>query len=283
MKSLLRYLLKNYGFPLFVFLEIISFIFILNNNSYKKAKYLNSASQVAGSVYKTYNSVMNYFNLSKVNRRLAVENAKLRSNLRTRQPDKDIISELKTFTFVPNNSGYFKFVSAQVVNNSVNRPYNYITLNKGEKDGIKIDQGIISVDGIVGMVTNVTENYSLGLSVLNQHWSVSSKIKKSNFFCSLYWDGKDYRYASLMEIPFHVSLQSGDTIVTSGYSSIFPEGVLVGTIESFEQFQGENYYNVRVKLSVDFKTITYVEVVENKNTTEINQLEQLIQDESAHN
>jgi rod shape-determining protein MreC len=216
--------------------------------------------------------------LSKVNSRLAAENARLRSNFKLRPSDNDVIPDSKTFTFIPYDSGYFKFVSAKVVNNSVNKPYNYIVLNKGGKDGIKTDQGIISADGIVGMVTNVTDNYSLGLSVLNQHWSVSSKIKKSNFFCSLYWDGKDYRYANLMEVPFHVSLQLGDTIVTSGYSSIFPEGVLIGTIESFEQLQGENYYDVRVKLSVDFKTITYVEIVENKNTTEINQLEKLIQE-----
>ncbi|MDR2910949.1 MAG: rod shape-determining protein MreC [Bacteroidales bacterium] len=278
MSSLFRYLLKNYGFFLFFSLEIISFVFIFSNNSYQRAKYLNSASQFIGSIYETYSSVTNYFNLSKVNSRLAAENARLRSNFKLRPSDNDVIPDSKTFTFIPYDSGYFKFVSAKVVNNSVNKPYNYIVLNKGGKDGIKTDQGIISADGIVGMVTNVTDNYSLGLSVLNQHWSVSSKIKKSNFFCSLYWDGKDYRYANLMEVPFHVSLQLGDTIVTSGYSSIFPEGVLIGTIESFEQLQGENYYDVRVKLSVDFKTITYVEIVENKNTTEINQLEKLIQE-----
>ena len=226
--------------------------------------------------------MMSYFSLSKVNRSLAVENAKLRSSLKLQQEGEDIIHNFETFTFVT-DSDHFNFVSAQVVNNSVNRPYNYITLNKGEKDGIKIDQGIISADGIVGVVTYVTDNYSLGLSVLNQRWSVSAKIKKSGFFCSLYWDRKDYRYASLMEIPFHVSLQSGDTIVTSGYSSIFPEGLLVGTIESFERPQGENYYDVRVKLSVNFKTITYVEVVENKNAAEINQLEKLIQDAANNN
>lgn len=283
MRSLFRYLLNNYGFFLFLLLEIISLVFVFNNNSYQRAKYLNSANQVTGVVYEIYSSVMNYFNLSKVNGRLAAENARLRSNLKLHQPRENVIPDSKAFTFIPYDSGYFEFLSARVVNNSVNHPYNYIMLNKGRKDGIKSDQGIISVDGIVGVITNVTNNYSVGLSVLNQSWSVSSKIKKSDFFCSLFWDGKDYRYANLMEIPFHVSLQSGDTIVTSGYSSIFPEGVLIGTIESFEQPQGENYYDVRVKLSVNFKTLTYVEVVENKNTTEINQLEKLIQNAASNN
>ena len=283
MRSLFRYLLSNYGFFLFLLLEIISLIFVFNNNSYQRAKYLNSTNQFTGIVYEAHSSVMNYFNLSQVNKRLATENAKLRSSIRLQQPSDEITPDSKTFTFIPRDSGYFNFVSAKVINNSVNRPYNYITLNKGKKDGIKIDQGIISADGIVGVVSSVTDNYSLGLSVLNQHWSVSSKIKKSGFFCSLYWDGKDYRYASLMEIPFHVSLQLGDTIVTSGYSSVFPEGVLVGTIETFEQPQGENYYDVKVRLSTNFKTITYVEVVENKNITEINQLEKLIQNAASNN
>ena len=249
---------------------------VFNNSSYQRAKYLNSANQFTGIVYGTYNSITSYFNLSKVNRRLATENARLRSITRQQQSGRNTISDLEAFTFIPSDSGIFTFVSAQVIDNSVNHPYNYIMLNKGEKDGIKIDQGIISADGVVGIITSVSDNYSRGLSVLNQHWSVSSKIKRSNFFCSMSWDGRDYRYASLMEIPFHVSLQLGDTIITSGYSYIFPEGVLIGTIESFEQPQGENYYDVRVKLSVNFKTISYVEVVENKNITEINQLENLI-------
>jgi rod shape-determining protein MreC len=283
MRSLFRYLINNYGFFLFLLLEIISLVLIFNFNNYQRARYLNSASRITGSVYDSYSSVVNYFDLAKVNKRLAAENAQLRSNLEIKKPGEGINPDIEIYTFVPYDSGYFNFVSARVINNSVNKPYNYITLNKGRKDGIKPDQGIVSADGIVGVVTNVTENYSFGLSVLNQRWSVSSKIKKSGFFCSLYWDGDDYRYAGLLEIPFHVSLQTGDTIVTSGYSSIFPEGVLIGTIESFEQPQGENYYEVKVKLSVNFKALTYVEVVENKNISEINQLEKLIEDAARGN
>jgi len=282
MRSLFRYLLNNYGFFLFLLLEIIALTLVFNNNSYQRAKYFNSANRLTGTVSETYSSIFNYFNLSKANNRLAIENANLRSSVGLQQSDENIISNSEIFTFIP-SSGHFTFVPAKVINNSVNRPYNYITLNKGKKDGVKIDQGIISADGIVGVITNVSDNYSIGISVLNQRWSISSKIKKSGFFCSLHWDGKDYRYASLMEVPFHVSLQLGDTIVTSGYSSFFPEGVLIGTIESFEQPQGENYYDVRVKLSVNFKTITYVEVVDNKNATEINQLEKLIQDVANSN
>ncbi len=276
MRSLFRYLVRNYSFFLFLFLEIIAFIFIIDNNRYQRAKYLNAANQFTGSIYETYSSITRYFNLSKVNTRLAAENARLRTNFTTRR--QDVVSNSQPFTFIPQDSGAYKFISAQVINNSVNRPYNYIILNKGLADGIKVDQGIISADGIVGIVTNVTDNYSLGLSVLNQLWSVSSKIKNTNLFCSLYWDGRDYRYASLMEVPFHVALHQGDTIVTSGYSSIFPEGVIVGTIESFQQIQGNSYYDVKVSLAVDFKTITYVEVVDNQNADEIHQLEKLLQE-----
>ena len=169
----------------------------------------------------------------------------------------------------------FQYTSARVINNSVNRPFNYITLNKGRKDGIKPDQGIISASGIVGVVTNVSESYSVGLSVLNRRWSISAKLKKSGYFGSLFWQGNNYRMASLMEIPYHVEISPGDTVVTSGYSSVFPEGIMIGTIQSFDQSEGENYYNIQVELSTDFRALSYVEVVENVNREEINQLERV--------
>ena len=116
----------------------------------------------------------------------------------------------------------------------------------------------------------------MGLSLLNQRWSVSAKLKKNDFFGSLAWDGLDYRYANLLEIPFHVDVEVGDTVVTSGYSSIFPEGIMIGTVQSFEQPKGENYYDISVKLSTNFKALSYVEVIENKGKSEMDELEKLI-------
>lgn len=282
MRSLFRYLIRNYGFFLFVILEILAMYFVFQHNNYQKVKYLNSSSAITGSVYNSFHSVIDYFELSKVNEELAAENARLRSRLQT-EPGELPVAEPETPAFVPSDSTLFRFVSAKVINNSVNRPFNYITLNKGRKDGIQPDQGIISPSGIVGVVTNVSESYATGLSVLNQRWSVSAKLKKNGFLGSLIWNGDDYRFADLLEIPFHVELQTGDTLITSGYSSIFPEGVLIGTIHTFEKPEGENYYNISVQLATNFKALSYVEVVENTNKEEIEGLENLMQEDERGN
>lgn len=255
---------------------------VFNYNSYQKVKYLNSSNVVAGSVYNSFNSVVSYFALARVNEELATENAKLRSRFQADEIN-PMVFENELPAFVPSDSTLFRFVSAKVINNSVNRPFNYITLNKGRKDGVKPDQGIISASGIVGVVTNVLESYSMGLSVLNQRWSVSSKLKKNGSLGSLLWDGDDYRFAELMEIPFHVEFQLGDTIITSGYSSVFPEGVMIGTVYAFDKPAGENYYDITVKLTTNFKALSYVEVVENLHVDEIKELENLIQEDERGN
>lgn len=281
MRSLFRYLLKNYGLFLFLVLEVISFFLIFNYNDFQKAKYLNSSSRLTGFVYNSSNSVVSYFELARINNELAKENAKLRTVIKS-QPQ---FSGDPDSLYIPpvGVDSTYRFISARVINNSVNKTFNYITLNKGSEAGIRPDQGIISPDGIVGVVTNVSKSYALGLSVLNQRWGISAKLKNSGFFGSLLWSGDDFRYANLMEIPFHVVLAVGDTVVTSGYSSIFPEGIMVGTIESFEQPSGENYYDITVKLSTDFKKLSYVEVIQNLDKGEINKLENIATDDQAAN
>jgi rod shape-determining protein MreC len=139
--------------------------------------------------------------------------------------------------------------------------------------------GIISVNGVTGIITNVSPSFSSGLSLLNTRWNISAKLAKNNYFGSLTWDGKNYQRALLNEIPFHVELAIGDTIVTSGFSTIFPEGVLLGTIESFKKGGGDNFYTIRVKLSVDFKSVSYVEIIENKEKQEILTIQKLNSDD----
>lgn len=273
MRSLLRYVLKNYAFLLFLLLEVFSFVLIFRYNTYQRSKYLNSSNRITASVYNSYNSVINYFGLTKVNRELSEENASLKSMLMNLPG----VVSADSLIFTTNNvDTVYRFISAQVVNNSVNKQYNYITLNKGRKDGIKPDQGVINALGVVGVITNVSESYSMGFSVLNRRWGVSAKLKTNGTFGPISWDGKDFRYVNLNGIPFHVNLAVGDTVVTSSYSSVFPEGILIGTVSEFEQPQGENYYNITVKLAVDFKSVTFVEVVDNLKKEEIRALEKLM-------
>jgi rod shape-determining protein MreC len=271
MRGLIRYLLKNYAFLLLILLEVFSFILIFNFNSYQKVQYLNSSNKFTGTVYNTYNAVGRYFSLASVNRKLARENAMLKS----------LISDLPYVRVTPYSvvmkaevtDSVYRFISARVINNSVDKQNNYITLNKGRKHGIKPDQGIINSEGIVGVITNVSESYSLGFSVLNKRWGASAKLKKSGTFGPLSWDGYDARFASLTGIPFHVELSVGDTVETSSYSSVFPEGIMIGTVHSLEKPAGENYYNISVMLAVNFRALSYVDVVENLKKDEIKALE----------
>jgi len=277
MRSLIRYLIKNHAFVLFLLLEIFALTMVVNFNSFQKATYLNSANRVTGKIYDTYQSVTGYFGLTKINAELAAENARLRSLLENR-PGVSLFSDSLAVDQMQNDSVY-RFIPAQIINNSVNRPFNYLTLNKGSRHGIKPDMGIISAKGIVGVVGQVSESYAMGLSVLNQRWSISAKLKKNAYYGSLIWDGTDYQMAGLTEIPLHVDIAVGDTVVTSGYSSIFPEGILVGTINSFSKPEGENYYRIDVKLSVDFKSVSYVEVVEIKSRSELDELDKILRND----
>jgi len=133
--------------------------------------------------------------------------------------------------------------------------------------------GVVCSEGIVGMITHVSDSYSLGFSVLNKKWGASAKLKKSGTFGPLSWDGSDASFANLTGIPFHVQLAVGDTVVTSSYSSVFPEGIMIGTVHSIEQPPGDNYYKIVVQLSVDFRSVSYVDVVENLKADEIRNLE----------
>uniref|UniRef100_UPI0032169A8D rod shape-determining protein MreC n=1 Tax=uncultured Draconibacterium sp. TaxID=1573823 RepID=UPI0032169A8D len=272
MRSLLRFLVRNYAFLLFLFLEVVSLVLVFNYNNFQKSRFLNSSNYISGSLYSAVNSVFQYFDLARVNKQLVEENAMLHTQLQLGISKYGLVSD--TFgNVVIESDTTFRFTPARVINNSVNKQQNYITINKGRKHGIKPDQGILAPQGIVGVITSVSESYSTGLSLLNPRWNVSAKLQKSGFYGSLAWDGENYQIADLLEIPFHVKLEVGDTIVTSGYSSIFPEGLLIGVVDEFQQPEGENYYAIKVRLSTDFKSIRYVEIIENTKKEELNNLE----------
>lgn len=277
MRSLLRFLLKNYAFLLFLFLEIVSLVLVFNYNSFQKSKFLNSSNYVSASLYNSVSSILEYFDLARVNKVLAQENAYLRTRLELQNENLEVNTDSFHVGYAESDSTY-RFTPAKIINNSVNKQQNYITINKGSKHGIKRDQGILSSQGIVGVITNVTESYASGLSLLNPRWSVSAKLKNSGYYGSLSWDGEDYQIADLLEIPFHVKLAVGDTVVTSGYSSIFPEGLTIGIIDSYHQPTGENYYEIKVRLSTNFKAIRYVEVIENRKKDEQENLEKTMDD-----
>ncbi|QZE14501.1 rod shape-determining protein MreC [Halosquirtibacter laminarini] len=271
MKNLINFLIKyHFGF-LFLFLELLAFLMIVNFNDYHRYSFLNSSNVVTGSIFSMVDGVKEYGYLSKENKRLVNENARLKEMLLHFQSQSNILQD--TLVMHSDSSIIYEMRNAKVINNSIDRSYNYMTLNKGVNDGLQVDQGVINDQGVVGVVTAVSDHYSVVISLLNKHFKLSSKIKKNSYFGSLSWDGSSFMHAKLNEIPFHVDIQEGDTIVTSGYSSIFPEGIPVGVISTFEKKGGSNFYNIDVRLSTDFKELGYVNIINYKTKEERLKLE----------
>ena len=275
MRSLIRYFVRNHVFYIFLILEIFSLVLLFRYNNYQKVAYLNSTNRVSASIYGSFNSVINYFQLRRVNEDLAEENSKLLNQINILQNELHLGASFLEDTSLHKLT--YSFTNAKVINNTVFKQNNYITINKGLKDGIKPGQGIISDNNVIGVISNTSNSYAIGLSLLNMRLLTTAKLKKNEQKGSVNWDGKDYRYIQLNEIPFHVELAKGDTVVTSGFSSKFPEGILIGTIHSFEQERGENFYTVSVELAADFRSLSFVQVITNLNLEEIQSLTNLNQ------
>jgi rod shape-determining protein MreC len=274
MKTLLNFLLKFHHIILFILLEILSITFIVKYNNFQRVRFLNSSNEIAGKVYTELNSVKEFFTLKKQNEKLAIENTNLRRELiAIRQ------SELNTLTVRPPDSSNLRTIPAKVINNSVNKQLNYITLNKGYRNGVRPDMGVICSDGVVGVIVNVSQNYSTALSVLNSRWFINSKLSNSNYFGSLKWEGENPYLAILNEIPYHVKVQEEDEVVTSGYSDIFPEGILIGRVVKIGHDKGDNFQEIWVQLSTDFSNLYYVDIILSSTNVEKRQIEKQTENE----
>ena len=248
--------------------------FIIRYNNFHQVKVLNSSNVITGNIYEKYQSVLEYFSLKKINENLAEENAYLRQQLQS-----VLLADIDRKVSLNIGDNKIMAISARVINNSVNKQYNYITLNKGAKDGVKPDMGIICDEGIVGMIINVSEHYSTALSLLNGRWSVNAKLQESNYFGPLRWEGSNPYVVVLEEIPYHVKVVEKEKVVTSGYSSTFPEGILIGQVIKVEHKSGNSFQKIWVQLAADFKNLYYVEVVENMTKEERQELETITKDE----
>jgi rod shape-determining protein MreC len=258
MYGIIAFFRRYYFSLLFIVLEIISIGFVFTNNYYHEAGYFNSSNRISGAVYSTYSGVTSYFNLQNVNHQLADENAQL---LNLASQIKDTAIHKKILAANPFGQQYH-FIPAEVIDNSTNLPNNYLTLHAGLEDGIEEGMGIVSPLGIVGIAVKVSTHYSVVMSLLHQKTLVSAMFKKSGTFGTLAWgDNKDYRFATLNQIPMSEKVKPGDTIVTSGFSNTFPKGIMVGTVDNFKAVPELYFYTIRVKLSTDFKNLRYVYAV----------------------
>jgi rod shape-determining protein MreC len=268
MQQIINFIIKNSNRLLFLLLLIISLALTIKSHSYHRSEYVNSANAVTGTVYEKINEANEYLSLKEKNKGLASENALLKELLFNK---KDTLLTSKTvFRSDLNN---FNVVVAKTVKNSFNKRENYITINAGTKAGIKTDMGVVNDKGIVGLVEKTSANFSTIQSILNTKSKINAKIKHSDHFGSLVWDGKNVGFAQLIDVPRLASLKKGDSIVTGGNSDIFPENVPIGKVDKIFIDKKTNYYTINVRLFNDMTSIGYVYVIENKRRQEKEALE----------
>jgi rod shape-determining protein MreC len=269
MGRILQFLYRVRAFLLFAFLEFLAIWMIVANNSPQGAAFFNSSNEVVGSALKKQADVVQFFSLAEANEALTDENSRLKQELLGLQVKPDSLPIAIDSTLEQT----FKLKGARVVANSLRFSQNYFTLYKGAKDGIKPGMGVFNSQGIVGRVKSVSENYSVAFSVLNTSLLISAKIKSSEVFGSVQWDGKNTSEVNLLYVPRHVKATKGDTVITSGFNAVFPEGILIGVISNVEvNKKDSNYLSITVKLSTDFSKLTYVYLVENTQFQELDSL-----------
>ncbi len=270
MLRILQFLYSLRSFLLFVLLEVLAIGLIVSNNSPQGAAFFNSANALTGSVLKTRSDVVDFFSLAEANDALLTENAALIQQLKTLKEIPDSVDLHLDSAF----KAQYDFKGARIISNSLRFAQNHLTLNKGAKDGVKPGMGVFNEQGVVGRVKSVSENYSVAISLLNTEFHLSAKIKNNDSFGSVKWDGKNAKKSKLLYVPRHVTTQPGDTVVTTGFSAVFPEGILVGIIESVNQSDNPNYLDIAIELSTDFSKVHYVYLVENNNLIELDSLKQ---------
>ena len=259
MQNLLKILLRYSNFLVFIALEVAAFLLIIFNNPYPRSSVLSTANDAVAWQHEQLEDIGSYFQLRSLNEQLAAENVALRNQ----------ISSMESAQIGENIS----YIPAKVVQMTTDELHNYITINRGSKDGIARGQGVRNTDGVVGIVRTVGRNYSVVLPIINTHTNLSCRFAKNDYIGTLQWDGKDCRFAQLEDVAAHMVVNTGDTIVTSGLSPVFPEGIPVGIVENSTLKEGDSYYTIRVRLYTNFKRLKYVEVVQNAAQKELEELQ----------
>ena len=275
MRNLINFLLKyNYWF-LFIVLEVASFVLLFRFNHYQQSAFFTSANVVVGAVYEVSGGISSYFHLKSVNEDLLDRNMLLEQQinnlekaLKERQLDSITINSIKE---IPQTD--YQLFKAHVIKNSLNLVDNYITLDKGSLAGIRSEMGVVDGNGIVGIVYETSPSYSVVISILNSKSNISCKIVGSDYFGYLKWEHGDSQYAYLKDLPRHAEFNLGDTVVTSGFSTVFPEGIIVGTVDDMSDSNDGLSYLLKIKLATDFGKLSDVRVIERKGQLEQQELE----------
>ena len=275
MSELLKFLIRYSSWFLFVIYLVAGCVLLFSGNPFQHHVYLTSANRVSSALYRSANSVSSYFFLREINEDLQRRNSDLeleiyRLNSVIRRYDEKAYADTMT---VDSALSRYHFTIAHVINNSITHAHNYITIDKGALDGIEPEMGVMDQNGIVGIVNVVGDHTARLVSILNPYMRLSCKIKGHDQVGSLVWDGRNPSEAILEELPKHSEFVPGDTVVTSGCSSVFPEGVPVGTVLSSTRDIEDNFYTLRLRLFTDFSTLSTVRVIRDKMRDELRVVE----------
>lgn len=279
MRNLLVFLVRNYLVMLFLLLEGLSMYFLVQHNVFQRAAAVSAANSFTGSIYETRSNFTAYLNLKDQNEMLNHQLAALLNRGR------GSFIAFNTATTNVNDTVYrqrYQYLTAEVVDNSVTLRSNYIILDRGSKQGVAPDMGVIGASGIIGIVREVSDNFCVVMSVLHKDTKISASVKKDGTFGQLLWNGGDYRTADLIDLPTHSKIAQGDTLVTSGLGDAFPQGVPVGVVKNFEKKAGDKTYTVEVQLTTDFRKLKHVLLIKDLFREEIQQLKQRV-NESDNN
>jgi len=260
MQQIVNFFLRNKNFLLYLFLLFLSLVFIVQSHSYHQSKFINSANFLTGGIFSGVNNIRQYFNLREENQQLLQENNRLKSLVFNDEDSLVIDTTLaKKYNIVP----------AKVYKNSYSSTNNYLTINKGKRDSIEEDLGVITSKGIIGIIDNTSKGYARVMTVLNSNSRINAQLKKSDHFGTLMWDGKSPQIVQLVDLPKQAPIMEGDTITTGGRSIIFPKGIPIGSVISLSLDETENYYLVNIQLFNDMTSIGHVHVIKNLDMKEI--------------
>ncbi len=270
MHRIISFLSRYKYFLLFLMLEFIALSLTIQNHSYHKSKFINSSNALTGFIYKNFDYIEAYKNLKKENIQLLQENTKLNNFLN--QNHKRTILRTNIFVDTLKYHQKYRYKSAKIINNQYIKSTNYLTLDKGNVDSVFVDNGVINDKGVIGIVTNTSGHYAKVMSILNENTRINARLKKNQHYGSITWNGKDYKVVQFEDIPIQANIKVGDTVITDGKSTIFPEGIPIGVIEDFK-IKNNRYNAINVALFNDMSAIKYVYVINNLDKIEIKNLE----------
>lgn len=278
MRNLIFLFIKHGGLVTFLFMEVLCMYLVVNNNQSQKEIYFSSSSAISDAIMARFDNVAQYIRLSEVNDSLVRENARLLAASNNAQFLKTIMRDSVKDV---EKEQLYTYQTAKIISNSINRNNNSLTIDRGSKQKLKRSMGVIGADqsGVVGIIKSVNGNYSRVMSILHRQTSISSAIKRNGHYGSIVWRGNDPRRVNLIDVPKHADVQKNDTIQTSGYSTLFPPGVMIGTVDTFWKPPGSNFYEISVRLSMDMNRVKYVYVVENLHEKDMQEFQKEDSDE----